>query len=119
MEVQMNDARSAAQNIQEWKEMKAKLQVFSNDTYRLGKELESMKPYEAQEVNALKEGIEDLSEDIENEKDQFEEDYSDDLKNWRGCKAYDAVKSIKQKDITSLKGIKKAKDIVRLTFDTI
>ena len=117
MEVQMNNARSAAQNIQEWKEMKAKLQVFSNDTDRLGKELESMKPYEAQEVNALKEGIEDLREDIENEKVQFEEDHPDNKANLK--KGVDAIKSIKQADITSLKGIKKAKDIVRLTFDTI
>ena len=113
----MNNARSAAQNIQEWKEMKAKLQVFSNDTDRLGKELESMKPYEAQEVNALKEGIEDLREDIENEKVQFEEDHPDNKANLK--KGVDAIKSIKQADITSLKNIKKAKDIVRLTFDTI
>ena len=54
MQVQMNEARSAAQDIQEWKEMRAKLQVVSNATDRLGKELGSMKPCEAQEVNALK-----------------------------------------------------------------
>ena len=54
MEVQMNEARSAAQDIQEWKEMRAKLQVVSNATDRLGKELGSLRPYDAQEVNALK-----------------------------------------------------------------
>ena len=54
MQVQMNEARSAAQDIQEWKDMKAKLQVVNNATYRLGIKLGSMTPCEAQEVNALK-----------------------------------------------------------------
>lgn len=61
--------------------------------------------------------IEDLSEDIENIKDQFEEDHPD-IKNHLK-KTKDAIKCIKQSDITEIKAIKKAKDIVRITFDTI
>ena len=61
--------------------------------------------------------IEYLSEDIENIKDQFEEDHPDIKDNLK--KAMNAISCIKPADITELKAIKRTKDIVRLTFDTL
>lgn len=102
------------------KEENAKLDAATEATNKLLKELDvknKAADIKAEEVNAVTEACEEQRSLIEVERDQANKELQQALPFLR--KAEDAVKSIKQADITEIKAIKKAKDIVRIIFDCV
>lgn len=102
------------------KEENAKLDAATEATNKLLKELDEKNKkadIKAEEVNGVTEACEEQRAMIEVERDQANLELQAALPFLR--KAEDAVKSIKQADITEIKTIRKPKDIVKIIFDCV
>ena len=102
------------------KEENAKLDAATEATNKLLKELDEKNKkadIKAEEVNGVTEACEEQRTLIEIERDQANKELQQALPFLR--KAEDAVKSIKQADITEIKAIRKPKDIVKIIFDCV
>ena len=102
------------------KEENAKLDAATEATNKLLKELDEKNKradIKAEEVNAVTEACEIKRSSIEIERDVANQELQIALPFLR--KAEDAVKSIKQADISEIKAIRKPGDIVMIIFDCI
>lgn len=102
------------------KEENAKLDAATEATNKLLKELDEKNKkadIKAEEVNGVTEACEEQRALIEVERDQANLELQAALPYLR--KAEDAVKSIKQADITEIRTIRRPKDIVKIIFDCV
>ena len=102
------------------KEENLKLDAATEATNKLLKELDEKNKkadIKAEEVNAVTEACEEQRATIEVERDQANRELQAALPYLR--KAEEAVKSIKQADITEIRAIRRPKDIVKIIFDCV